>query len=526
MFLMAKLLYPIGIQNFREIREGGYVYVDKTAYIHELATVGKYYFLSRPRRFGKSLLLSTIEELFKGERYLFKGLYIYDHWDDWTLSPVIHLDLTGTNFNSPDSLRKHLDSFLTAWEQKCGIVPLYRDTLGLRFGNLIAELHNATRQRVVILVDEYDKPLLETIDRPDLQEQYRADLRAFYSNLKSQDSHIRFAMLTGVARFGHLSIFSDLNNLQDISMDDSYAGICGITNDELLNYFKDGVSEFASSSGLSFDEAVSDLKDNYDGYHFSPFRRLDIYNPFSLLNCLSKKRIGNYWFRTGTPSFLIKLVRKRNISPKKLDNLSIPLDDVDNVSFNLSSSLYPLLYQSGYLTIKSYRPEVRTVLLGFPNREVEEGFLKDLMQVSISHPNEESGFSIAEFYDDVMGCNPEKFMQRLQCFFADFNREGFNHIKLEQHYQDVTYMLFKLLGFLTHIEYRTATGRINTVIKTPGCIYVMEFKIESTAEEAMSQIDSNDYMLPFKVDGRTLIKIGANFSNKDRNLDSWLIIEE
>lgn len=381
---MARQLYPIGIQSFRELRDGGYVYVDKTEYIHELATTGKYYFLSRPRRFGKSLLLSTIEELFKGKQSLFDGLFIADRWNDWTPAPVLHLDLTGTNYDSPDSLRKHLDNFLTNWEKKYEIEPLYRDTLGLRLGNLITEMHNVSGQRVVILVDEYDKPLLETVDKPELQEQYRSDLRAFYSNLKSHDSHIRFAMLTGVARFGHLSIFSDLNNLQDISMDNRYAGICGVTDAELLHYFKDGIDEFAAASGKPAEEILHELKENYDGYHFSPLRSPDIYNPFSLLNCLSKRLISNYWFRTGTPSFLIKLVRQRNISPKELDNLDVPLNDVDNVSFNLNSSLYPLLYQSGYLTIKSYRPEVQTVRLGFPNREVEEGFLKDLIRLCIS----------------------------------------------------------------------------------------------------------------------------------------------
>ena len=523
---MDQLLYPIGVQSFSEIRERGYVYVDKTEYIHQLISSGKYYFLSRPRRFGKSLLLSTIEEFFNGRKDLFHGLAIEKYDYDWQAVPVLHLDLTGSNYSSPTGVTSHLDDFLSGWENKYGITPLDRLAYGLRFKNVIAEAHRQSGHKVVILVDEYDKPLLETIDRPELQEIYKGDLRAFYSNLKSQDSHIQFAMLTGVTRFGHLSIFSDLNNLNDISMLEEYSGICGITQDELFQYFRNSVEVLAENNNLSTDEAFGKLRLNYDGYHFSPKGSPDIYNPFSLLNALQKKGFGDYWFRTGTPTFLIKMIKSRQLSLQKLGEVEISQSAVENVSFDTHYSLIPVLYQAGYLTIKGYRHEFNMLKLGFPNREVEQGFFLQLMNVYSPKPNEDSAFSILRFYDDVNSGRIEEFMIRLQSFFADFDYDGFNRLELEQHYQDILFIIAKLLGFLTHIEYKTSSGRIDMVIKTPDIIYVFEFKMNQSAEKAMSQIDSKSYLLPFKADGRKLVKIGASFSDKTRSLDNWIIDEE
>lgn len=520
---MALIKYPIGIQSFSVIREGGYVYVDKTGYLHQLLSEGsKYVFLSRPRRFGKSLFLSMIEEFFLGHRHLFDGLEITRHEYDWQRHPVLHLDFTGRNFNAAGSLDAHINSYLEIWESIYGDEKNDRAPEE-RLAHIIMEAHRITGKKVIILIDEYDKPLLETVDNPQLQNAFRNILRGVYGNLKSQDAHIEFAMLTGVTKFGHLSIFSDLNNLQDISMNRRYSGICGITDPELRSHFGEGVANFAKSNGLSADEAYEMLRINYDGYHFSPVGGFDVYNPFSILNALNDEIINDYWFKTGTPTFLIKLIKAKGISIQNLENLEVDVNSVTSVSFDYNESLYPVLYQSGYLTIKGYRPLLNRIRLGFPNREVEQGFFGQLVKIYVPVTQDDSGFAIANFYDDIMAGDAQAFMVRLRGLFSDFNRDGFNRISLEQHYQDVVFIIMKLLGFYTHIEYKTASGRIDLLVKTPDYIYVFEFKMDRTPQEALSQINSSDYLLPFSPDRRKLIKIGANFSSKTRSIDGWAI---
>ncbi len=520
---MNRMLYPIGIQSFSTIRERGYVYVDKTDYIWKLTTSGQFFFLSRPRRFGKSLLLSTIEELFLGHRDLFEGLDISHKDYDWQTYPVLHLDFTGNDYMIPGSVEAVLNENLRIWEQRYEVRNI-ENSIGERFRKVIKAANEKTGLQVVILIDEYDKPLLETVDHPELQEKFRNQLRAFYGNLKSQDRYIRFAMLTGVTKFGHLSIFSDLNNLQDISMVEEFAGICGITDEELHRYFEPGVALLGEKRGYSTEEAYDKLRLNYDGYSFSPLGGPDIYNPFSVLNSLQAGWIRDFWFQTGTPTFLVKLIKSRQIELQRLGHTQIPLQAVENVSFDLRSSLVPVLYQSGYLTIKDYDPETDLLTLGFPNREVERGFLLSLMNLYLPTDND-SAFSIAKFYEDVRDGRPGEFMTRMQSLFADFNQDGFNLLNLEQHYQDITFLVFKLLGFLTDVEYKTASGRIDMLVRTAGYIYVFEFKMDSSPETALRQIDEKSYLLPFKADGRRLIKIGANFSSKTRSLDSWIIEE-
>lgn len=520
---MRQPLYPIGIQTFSDIIENGYIYVDKTEYITKLLSSGKYYFLSRPRRFGKSLLISTLEEVFRGNRGLFNGLYISNTDYDWAAHVVLHLDFSGTNCTNPDSVVNKLHSSVSRWEQYLNM-SVSESSIEQRFRNVIQCAHEKSGRQVVILIDEYDKPLLETVDNPELQNTFRTQLRAFYGNLKNQDKHIRFAMLTGVTKFGHLSIFSDLNNLQDISMLEEFAGICGVTNDELYNYFDKGISTLAQRRGMTTEEAYEQLRLNYDGYRFSPLGGPDIYNPFSLLNCLKTSWIRDYWFQTGTPTFLIKLIMSRQIELRSLDSLKTPMQSVENVSYDLKSSLIPVLYQAGYLTIRDYDPITDLLTLAFPNREVQRGFLISLMNLYVPSDND-SAFSIAKFYEDVQQGDADSFMTRLQSLFADFNYEAFNRINLEQHYQDITYLVFKLLGFLIHVEYKTASGRMDMLVKNDRYIFVFEFKLNSTAENALHQIDEKGYMLPFKADNRKLVKIGANFSDKTRNLDSWIIEE-
>lgn len=519
---MASLKYPIGIQTFEKLINEGFVYVDKTEYIHSLTQDSKYILLNRPRRFGKSLLLSTIEAYFSGKRELFKGLAIdnYDH--DWQEYPVLHLDFTGRDYNIPDSVEKNLIETLEAWEAKYDCSNPGLD-VSERFRNVIVSANRLTGRQVVILIDEYDKPLLETVDNPKLQTQFRNTLRGFYGNLKRMDAYIRFAMLTGITKFSHLSIFSDLNNLNDISMNQKFGAICGISGDELHHYFHSGVEAFAKESGQSISEAYGDLRRNYDGYHFSPENCPDIYNPFSVLNALYAKDISDYWFRTGTPTFLIKMIKAGNIELQSLDEVEILRTDVENVSFDFSDSLYPVLYQSGYLTIKGYDPHTRSLTLGFPNKEVEEGFFRQLLNIYSGKARGKLAFGVLKFYNDVRDGKVEDFMQRLQSFFADMGYDSFSMLEIEQHYQDVTFVLFRLLGYLTSVEYKTSSGRIDMVVKTPKYIYVFEFKMDKSATEALAQIDSKQYMLPFKADGREIIKVGANFSSKLRTLDEWIV---
>lgn len=526
MTAMEILKYPIGIQTFSNIRRDGYVYIDKTGFLHQLIESGsKYVFLSRPRRFGKSLFLSMVEEFYKGNRVLFEGLAISRYPHDWHPRPVLHLDFSGCTTGEEGSMTFFLNDFLVRYESEYGIPTDEAIPIGLRFKEIIIQAHSQTGSPVVILIDEYDKPLLDSVDNPELQNVYNRQLRAFYSNLKSQDAHIEFAMLTGVTKFGHLSIFSDLNNLLDISMQMKFSGICGITTEELHENLDSGVANLAEALDIDKDEAYGLLKANYDGYHFSPRGGEDIYNPFSILNALYAGDISNYWFQTGTPTFLVKLIKKRGISLQKLDKIEVDKNAVSSLSFDYHASLYPVLYQSGYLTIKGYRPEIGRLKLGFPNREVEEGFYSQLMKIYIPAESSNSEFSIADFYDDIMEGNVDSFMARLQSLFSDFNQDGFNNVGIEQHYQDVVFIIMKLMGLYTRIEYKTASGRIDLLVKTPGYIYVFEFKRNKTAEEALRQINGKDYLLPFKADGRKIVKIGANLSDATHSLDSWIIEE-
>ena len=368
--------YPIGIQNFEDLRRNGYKYVDKTNFVYKLADEGKYYFLSRPRRFGKSLFLSTLEAYFQGKKELFEGLAIYDLETEWKKYPIFHIDLNTANFREKDSLYNVLNDYLTGWEDKYGA----RDsevTLPLRFKGVIARAAEKEGCGVVILIDEYDKPILQTLQAPELQAEHRAQLKAFYSVLKTQDRYIKFAFLTGVTKFGKVSVFSDLNNLTDISMDYRYVNICGTTEEELKSYFKEGISELASANGDSESETIDKLRMRYGGYHFEKNSE-GIYNPFSVLNTLAKHRYKNYWFETGTPTFLIELLKEHGYRLPELNKeqvSAIVMSRMDSAPTNL----IPIIYQTGYLTIKGYDERFKKYQIGFPNKEVEEGFLNLLL---------------------------------------------------------------------------------------------------------------------------------------------------
>lgn len=367
--------YPIGIQQFEKIRKGGFVYVDKTVQVYQLVSQGCYYFLSRPRRFGKSLLISTLEAYFQGKKELFGGLALERLETEWKSYPVLHLDLNVDKYSTPDNLDQVLNETLARWERAYGSNP-NEATLSLRFKGVIRRAFEQTGKQVVVLIDEYDKPLLSTIDRKELHEAYRNTLKAFFGVLKSQDQYIRFAFLTGVSRFSHVSIFSDLNNLQDISMIPDYADICGISEKELHEYFEESLQELASANGMAYEQVCEKLREQYDGYHFYP-NTVDIYNPFSLLNTFQYKLFQDYWFRTGTPTFLVKLLQQNDYDLKELKGLYVDDSALQSVDDDYADPI-PVLFQSGYLTLSGYDPEMG-YRLDFPNREVERGFFNFLV---------------------------------------------------------------------------------------------------------------------------------------------------
>ncbi len=509
--------YPIGIQDFKEIRTGGYVYVDKTDMIHDIVKRGKYYFLSRPRRFGKSLLISTFEAYFSGQKELFAGLAMEKLETEWVKYPVLHLDLNAEKYYTADDLENKIDLFLKQCEALYGKNP-DEYSLATRFEGVIRRASEKTGRNTVILVDEYDKPLLQTIGKPELQDEYRDTLKAFYGALKSMDRYIKFALLTGVTKFGKISVFSDLNNLMDISMDYRYSNICGITEEELYTNCANEIKELGKANDLTEEETKNKLKEMYDGYHFNE-KCGDIYNPFSILNTFAKKKFGSYWFETGTPTYLVKLLKQNKSSLEELDGIEIDgmmLESIDMTSTNP----IPVIYQSGYLTIKGYDSEFNTYVLGFPNKEVEQGFMGFILPYYATLKNDNSGFEIKSFVKDVRSGNIDAFMKRLTTFFADTPYELVRDLEL--HYQNVMFIVFKLLGFYTQVEYHTSEGRIDMVIKTQDYIYVMEFKLDGTAEEALQQINSRNYALPFANDNRKIVKVGVNFSNVMRNIERWV----
>lgn len=511
--------YPIGIQDFEGLRNDGYLYVDKTVLIMQLVNTGKYYFLSRPRRFGKSLLLSTIQAYFEGKRELFKGLAIDTDEMDWDKHPVMHLDLNAQKYDSKESLESVLDSFLSAEEVKYGINSEQSKYFGLRFCDVIRNAYNKTGKRVVILIDEYDKPMLQAIGDPELQDEFRSTLKAFYGALKSMDGCIRFAFLTGVTKFGKVSVFSDLNHLTDISMDARYYNICGITEEEIGEYFKEGVSELASANEMTKEECLATLKERYDGYHFHP-NAPGMYNPFSLLKTLLTKEFGSYWFETGTPTYLVKLLQRHDYNLETMSKVQATAAVLDSIDAE-STNPIPVIYQSGYLTIKGYDSRFKLYTLGFPNKEVEEGFMDYLVPFYTKFDAVESPFQIRCFVDDVEHGRTEQFIKRLKSFFEDTPYEIIKD--LENHYQNVLFIISRLMGFYTKAEYHTSEGRIDMVIQTTDYCYVLEFKLDGTAEEALEQIKDKNYTMPFEMNGQKIIRIGMNFSAATRNIEGVAI---
>lgn len=511
------MLYPIGVQNFEDLRQNGYVYVDKTPLIYRLVKTGKYYFLSRPRRFGKSLLISTLESYFRGHKHLFEGLAMERLEQDWKEYPVLHFDLNAKKFDTADDLYDLIGRQLERYESQYDTSAVDKSLDG-RFYNLIMTIADKTANKVVVLIDEYDKPLLQAIGNTELQNTYRNILKAFYGVIKSCGGQIHFAFLTGVTKFGKVSVFSDLNNLDDISMDPNYFDLCGISEVELQNYFDTSVAELAAANEQTKEQAYARLKTDYDGYHFCE-NVPGMYNPFSVLSTFRKNKYGYYWFETGTPTYLVELLKRSDFPVDQIDGYMTSKDVLNGID---PESPIAVIYQSGYLTFKDYDEEFDLVTVGFPNREVEKGFLLFLLPFYTSLRKEQPNYFVSKCVQALKRGDAEEFMRNMQTLFAGYPYDLIKNT--ESHYQNVVYLTLKLMSvYVVDGEYRTSNGRIDLLIKTDKYIYVMEFKYDGSAQEAMEQIESKNYSLPFEIDGKEVIKVGVNFSSQTRNIDSWVI---
>ena len=530
---------PIGVQSFKVLRNDRYLYVDKTAYLAQLVTSSRVYFLSRPRRFGKSLFLSTLAAYFRGQKELFKGLYIekaeeeqaaQENRTSWQAYPVLYFDFNIGQYLESEALSERLDSLLKEQESLYGILVAKEEKpfFASRFERLIKAAYQQTGKQVVILVDEYDKPLLQTMGvNEELNEHYRNTLKAFYSVIKTCDEYIRFAFLTGVTKFSKISIFSDLNNLRDISMEKQYAGLCGITQTELETNFQPDIQVLADEQGLTYQEALAALKQWYDGYLFHPAGE-GMYNPYSVLSALVKKEIKSYWFSTGTPTFLVNYLKEAHYYIPDLDG-KVELDEEGLQTYRaVAQDALPILFQAGYLTIKKYIQEARMYRLGFPNDEVRYGFLRNVLPAYSGLPFVETGKSVWKFVEDIREGNVEGVMERLKSIISGIPYDNFTaeNLKLrEQNYQTAVYLVFALMGQFVQTEVHCATGRADAMVVTADSIYVFEFKLSGngSAEDALNQIKENSYEEQYKADGKKIVLIGSSFDEEKRTIKDWKI---
>ena len=526
---------PIGSQSFESLRSNGELYVDKTHYIERLFLFGRFIFLSRPRRFGKSLFLSTLKAYFEGQKELFKGLYIEQAEEEmarrqgrpaWEEHPVFHINLNDSNYQEPSSLEILLNDLLVQWEEVYESRPSEKDFYS-RFRGLVRRAHEKSGKKAVILIDEYDKPLFDTMHTPELHERFREILHGFYSVLKGSDAHIQFAFLTGVTRFSKVSIFSGLNNLDDISMVSDFSAICGFTETELEANFAPELTLLAEKLNVSYEETLARLKEKYDGYRFIEDGE-SVYNPFSLLKALRDRRLGDYWFATATPTFLVKyILRVRYFVPNLENGVEIGISALQDFRVNDEDPM-PLLFQSGYLTIKKLLPDGRRYLLAYPNEEVRNGFLENLLAGFATLPFSLTGSLVGKIYDDLKIANLAGVMTQIEGLLAGIpygnlprNKKGQN--LREQYYQTVFYLIFRLLVEYTHAEVVCATGRVDMVVEMPQHIYLFEFKVTSagTPDDAIAQIKAQGYASQFVADPRTVHLVGVSFNERKRNIEAW-----
>ena len=510
--------YPIGIQTFEDIRNGGYVYVDKTRRIFELAHgSGKYYFLSRPRRFGKSLLISTMDAYFSGRKELFEGLAIAELEKEWVEYPVLRIDFASKAYVAPIDLEQQLDRQLSSLEQEFGVEKRY--TLpDVRFQNLIEEVYKKTGRQVVILIDEYEKPIVDNLDNPELMEIFRRTMQGFYSVMKGFDRYIRFGFLTGVTKLGKLSVFSGLNNLQDISMSARYVDICGITEKELKSYFSESVKELAEANSLSEEECYRKLAKKYDGYHFRNGTP-GIYNPYSLINVLNDLEFRDYWYATGTPDFLVRYLKSGDFMLDDISKELVPVEALTGTNYQ-SPDPITIMYQAGYLTIKDYDPAFELYTLDYPNDEVRNGFTNSL--ADLFAPKLRRGeFASTWFMRDLLKGDIEGFMTRFTAFLSDnsYLVQG----DLELYFQNTMSIMLKMLGFYVRTEYYTSNGRIDIVFETDKYVYIIELKRDTDPQTALQQIEEKGYDKPFLASGKRIFRLGINFSSETRTVDGWVM---
>ena len=514
---------PIGIQTFEKIRDGNYVYVDKTQFVEKLARYKCPYFLSRPRRFGKSLFLSTLKSYFEGRRDLFEGLALSETETEWKKYPVFYLDFNVGDFTDEESFRNSMDSKLCAFEKIYGFNGA--KTFADRFSDLIKVAHEQTGLQSVILVDEYDKPLLNAVGDENLVDTFRKILKSFYGVIKGEDAHIRFAFITGVTRFDKVSIFSDLNNLRDISLSEDFSAICGISQTELETNFEPEIELMAQKNEISKAECLAELKKNYDGYHFSKDTENDIYNPFSLLNAFVDSNFGSYWFSTGTPTFLTKMMLEVQFDYESLENgIDVDFRSLEEYRLN-SSEPVPMLYQTGYLTIKNYEKEFGSYTIAIPNAEVKFGLYKRLLPLYAGFPNDDKKIEIVNFLKELRAGKVNEFMERINKIFAAAPKKS-NQKCYELDCQAFVWLIFKLMGEFVLCEVQNGKGRSDAVVWEKSAIYIFEFKMDKTAKEAMEQINSKDYPIAYKSDGRKIVKVAVNYSSQKEQLDDWIIEEE
>ena len=550
-----RIRYPIGIQTFRDIVEGDYLYIDKTGFVHDLAENYKYVFLSRPRRFGKSLLSSTIHSYFAGDAELFKGLKAGELKKEWTKHPVFHFDMSTAKHLNEEQLLRTISYKLEEYEITFGKDDyLSEDDIHARFERLTKVAVEQTGEKAVIIIDEYDAPLLDVMNDQERLIPMRQIMRNFYSPVKSLDPYLRFVFITGINKFAQLSIFSELNNLQNISMMPKYSAICGISQSEIETQMQEPVKRMAESLGISYEETLEELKHNYDGYHFSG-RSEDIYNPFSLIKSLDAQDFGSYWFDTGTPTYLLERLKNSEIDETTLDSMPmIPESDFD-VSPEISDNVLPVLYQTGYLTIKDYDRALHLYTLGYPNKEVKIGFTQGLLAQYKNKSTTGSGF-VAKFFVAMYKHDIDAALTLMQSYLAGIPYDLEN--KSEKHFQTIIYLIFSLLGYYTQAEVKSAVGRADAVCRTKDRVYVFEFKVDGSAEEALRQIDEKGYLIPYRLEGterceatsaaepaeatrrdasagstsgigsasgKRLVKVGVNISTQTRTIESWKIAE-
>ena len=517
---MALRQYPIGIQTFEEIKKSGYLYIDKTEYIYRMThTNGKHYFLGRPRRFGKSLLVSTMQSYFEGKKELFEGLAMQQLEKEWTEYPVLHFDMSGGKHMEKEQLEEYLQDMLDEQAALLGL-DIEKKSPNLRFKDMILQLNERTGKQVVVLIDEYDAPLLDVAHETEQLDVLRNVMRNFYSPLKKYEPYLRFVFLTGITKFSQFSIFSELNNITNVSMDDEYAGICGITKDELLEQMSEDIDCLARKLQISKEETAEKLKEHYDGYHFSACSP-DVFNPYSLLNCFAKGKLGSYWFASGTPTYLINMMRKHHALPTDITRVEADESEFDAPTEGMTT-IMPLLYQSGYITIKDYNREFNYYTLDVPNKEVKVGLTKALIpsyvtQDTLSTTNTARRIAQALTKQDMDGA-----LHLLQDFLGTV--PYCNVTNHEGHYQQMLFIIFSLLtDYLVDVEVHTPNGRVDIVLLTKTDLYVIELKLNKSAQAAMQQINLKNYRQRFALSGKPVTKVGINFDSTQGNIENWVI---